>query len=111
MTTTQTPPRIAPGCPTHSPYGAVQTGKKLADGIYKVTCANHGGIYLNAGRHAEIPTAFRTEDGWYEEDLAVSIVYWFIPETALHNPRIDREACKRELIQHWPRLSKLVGLV
>ena len=32
------------GCPLHSPWGAVQTGEKLADGVFFVSTAGHGGI-------------------------------------------------------------------
>jgi hypothetical protein len=71
--------RIDAGCPKHSPWGKVQTGHEIAPGIFRVTCSNHGGLYVPPEQEERIPQPFRHPEGWYEEDEAVDIVYWFIP--------------------------------
>ncbi len=47
------------GCPIHSPWGAIQHGEKLADGVFFISTAGHGGINLDRARNALIPDAFR----------------------------------------------------
>lgn len=102
--------RIDDGCPKMSPWGAPHTGHLLAPGIYQVTCSNHGGIYVNAKDNKRIPEPLRAKDGWYEEDMHVSAVYWFIPEAAATKPRVNREKCREELRREWAEQWKASGL-
>jgi hypothetical protein len=57
---------------TNSPWGPVQHQTKLADGIWSVTTAGHGGIKLNDERQGLMPEHWRqtpySKAGWYEED-------------------------------------------
>jgi hypothetical protein len=52
----------------HSPWGAVQDCEQLADGIYNVSTASHGGIKLDRERNSRMPEDWRQPGGWYEED-------------------------------------------
>jgi hypothetical protein len=66
------------GCPLHSPWGAVQHGEKLVDGVFFVSTAGHGGIKLDRTPNASIPDIFRNEGGWYEEDCDWAIPMYFL---------------------------------
>ena len=66
------------GCPLHSPWGAVQHGERLADGVFFVSTAGHGGIKLDRARNALVPEVFRKEGGWYEEDCDWAIPMYFL---------------------------------
>ena len=66
------------GCPLHSPWGAVQHGERLVDGVFFVSTAGHGGIKLSQARNALIPDVFRREGGWYEEDCDWAIPMYFL---------------------------------
>lgn len=65
--------------PRSSPWGAVQDATELADGVWFVHTASHGGIHLSSQRNRRIPARFRSAAGWYEEDCEWSIA-------ALANP-------------------------
>lgn len=60
--------------PKHSPWGRVQHATKIADGIYSVSTAGHGGIWLSRERAAIIPdyisaaTFGGSGPTWFEED-------------------------------------------
>jgi hypothetical protein len=66
-------------CPMSSPWGAIQTRKKLAAGIWSVSTAGHGGIKLSRERNASMPDYMRSEGGWYEEDCQWSIAAVVFP--------------------------------
>lgn len=51
-----------------SPWGKIQFSKKLADGIFKVSTASHGGVKLEKRQNSLIPKDIRRKGGWYEED-------------------------------------------
>ena len=70
--------------PQHSPWGLVQSERRIADGIAFVSTASHGGFWLNAERLAEFRQMFPTFRGysaqppWFEEDcdyIAVVIAF------------------------------------
>lgn len=59
--------------PRHTPWGVVQTSTRLADGIWKVSTASHGGIWLSPARRAQVPAflvpeTFLKSATWFEED-------------------------------------------
>ena len=76
-----------------TPWGQAETVTEIAPGIYAITTASHGGIYLDDDRNAIVPLAvregtFQSRDvpghgriggqgvyGWYEEDCDAAIVY------------------------------------
>lgn len=59
--------------PKMSPWGAVQAWKKLAEGVYQVHTAGHGGIRVRRDLNITIPEYMRDPSGWYEEDCAAAI--------------------------------------
>jgi hypothetical protein len=58
---------------TSTPWGKPQTIRLLAEGIWTVSTARHGGIKLDRKRNAEVPDYMRIEGGWYEEDCSWAI--------------------------------------
>jgi hypothetical protein len=60
-------------CPARSPWGAIQTKRELAPGIWSVSTAGHGGIKLSRERNAAVPQYMRSDGGWYEEDCEWAI--------------------------------------
>jgi hypothetical protein len=67
------------GCPKHSPWGAVDHGERIAEGVFFVSTPSHGGFKLAAALNLRIPAAFRREGGWYEEDCDEAIPVFFMP--------------------------------
>ena len=68
VTTSRPEPRIG----GDSPWGAIQSCTRLADGVICVDTASHGGIWLSSERLAQMPAEQRSTDGWYEEDCEVA---------------------------------------
>jgi hypothetical protein len=87
------------GCPKYSPWGEVQTGERLADGVYFVSTPSHGGFKLSPVNNVLIPVAFRRKDGWYEEDCDAAIPIFFMPN--LFKPEEVENA--RSSLQTWHR--------
>lgn len=56
------------GGPTRSPWGAVQDCKSVAEGIWSLGTASHGGFKLERAQNAKMPECVRRPGGWYEED-------------------------------------------
>ena len=56
--------------PKSTPWGAVQESKKLADGIYALSTASHGGIYLAPYRQKQIgkKSIWLNSAAFWEED-------------------------------------------
>lgn len=67
-----------------SPWGKPQTQRALATGIFRVSCAGHGGMLVSPERFATMPEAFRLKPGslgcWYEEDCEVNLVFLAFPD-------------------------------
>lgn len=68
--------------PTDSPWGAVQSGTRLAHGIWSVSTASHGGVWVCPELLACIPEDVRRVTfneqgtrGWFEEDADWCIPY------------------------------------
>jgi hypothetical protein len=59
--------------PTRSPWGPVQSGERIAQGIWMVHTAGHGGIKLSRERNRLMPDYMRSPGGWYEEDSQWSL--------------------------------------
>jgi hypothetical protein len=85
------------GCPKHSPWGAVDHGTRFAEGVFFVSTPSHGGFKLAAVHNLLIPTAFRCEGGWYEEDVNAAIVVCFMP--LLFKP--DEVLNARQSLRNW----------
>ena len=68
----------------HTPWGASQQQKKIADGITSYSTASHGGYHVSAARLAEMPDCIRdfktyAGTGWYEEDCDWCLVALSFP--------------------------------
>lgn len=61
---------------------------KYAPGIINYSCAGHGGFHLASGRNAAVHPAWRTADGWYEEDSEWAVVAITFPE-AFHPDKVS----------------------
>jgi len=57
-----------------TPWGAAQTAKEIRPGVVIVTTASHGGVRVTGDAKNKIPPAFRSPNGWYEEDCDWAIV-------------------------------------
>ena len=73
--------------PLHSPWGPVQMSERLADGIYQVSTAGHGGWMVARPVAAERLTPEARPQGeshaaWlcFEEDCAWAVPAWELPE-------------------------------
>ena len=59
----------------NSPWGTIQDVTELAEGLWSVSTASHGGIKCSKKRNAQIPDYMRRAGGWYEEDCEWSIPF------------------------------------
>lgn len=71
----------------NTPWGESQIVEKVADGIFAVATAGHGGYRLDKARNAKVPEAWREASfngngrfGWYEEDCDWAMVALTFPE-------------------------------
>ncbi|NLU64931.1 hypothetical protein HCA61_22090 [Rhodococcus sp. HNM0563] len=61
--------------PASSPWGAVQYGSVVADGIITVSTAGHGGVRISPERFKQMPAALRIgRRRWFEEDCEAALV-------------------------------------
>jgi hypothetical protein len=94
-------------CPARSPWGAIQTKRELAPGIWTVSTAGHGGIKLSRERNAVVPEYMRSKGGWYEEDCqwAIAAVVHPIGFTRVcpteGNPDRTEWDIANETLRHW----------
>jgi len=75
----------------HSPWGAIQTVREYAPGIFVVSTSGHGGVWVAPELRPKIPPAHRqtpySSGGWFEEDCD-----WCIPLAyVLGEPRARQE--------------------
>lgn len=71
--------------PKRTPWGTPQHCQQLAEGIYEVTTASHGGIWVTRARRHAMPHEIRsiptwTGGHWYEEDCDWALVALAYPE-------------------------------
>jgi hypothetical protein len=88
--------------PVHSPWGAVETRHEIGRGVWRVTTASHGGMWVEPSRRADIPASCQSTPysggGWFEEDCDALIVYFACPDT-LEGTQFSREDVGRMLRQ------------
>jgi hypothetical protein len=63
-----------------TPWGGAQISWLYAEGIVRHSTAGHGGFHVDPQRNAEIHSAWRNADGWYEEDCEWSKVAVAFPK-------------------------------
>ena len=65
-----------------TPWGAIQTYDKLADGVYTVDTAGHGGLWLSDERIAQLPEHYESfacdNRRWHEEDEDAPLVLQYL---------------------------------
>ena len=65
-----------------TPWGAIQTYNELAEGVYTVDTAGHGGIWLSDERIAQLPDHYRSwasdDRRWHEEDEDAPLVLQYL---------------------------------
>ncbi|MEI2384738.1 hypothetical protein [Breoghania sp. JC706] len=66
--------------PVHTPWGVADYAREYAEGIVFYSTPSHGGFKLSAERLAQMHTALREKDGWFEEDCAWAKVAFAFPE-------------------------------
>jgi len=99
-------------CPTRTPWGEAQNTTKIADGIFFVSTASHGGFWLSRQRLNEMPKALRQgkftkRAHWFEEDceyvrVAIAFPQWF--------PSIKEEQAKKTLKEsNWKAYEEYYG--
>lgn len=78
--------------PASSPWGVVQHGRVLAEGIVVVGTARHGGIQISRDRLNQMPPALRLgRRRWFEEDCEAALVLWaFADDCGLTGDRLGR---------------------
>ena len=70
----------------NTPWGKAQHVEQIAEGIFSVSTANHGGTLLDRKRNAQVPDYMRKSGGWYEEDCdwAIAAIVHFDDFAAYH---------------------------
>lgn len=63
-----------------TPWGASQQTHQWAVGIVQVFTASHGGFHLDQVHNDAVHQAWRSPDGWYEEDCEWAIVALTFPD-------------------------------
>lgn len=56
-----------------SPWGAIQSSTRVAEGIRYVSTSSHGGVLLSAERNRKVPEYMRLRGGAYEHDNAIAV--------------------------------------
>lgn len=64
---------------TQTPWGLSQDKTKYTTGITFYSTSRHGGFKVSRKLNQTIPSQFRKESGWYEEDCEAYIVVFFFP--------------------------------
>lgn len=68
----------------YSPWGAVQTCDQIADGIYWVSTASHGGAYVDRALWLTMPEHIRettfSDGGFFEEDCDFLLVFHYFEQ-------------------------------
>jgi hypothetical protein len=101
----------APRPLTNSPWGLIQQVTQIAEGIWQVSTASHGGLKVSDQRLAAMPAQRRatpySHDGWFEEDLDWALVAVSFPEAFRPD---DLAMARQSLAQYYPdiRLSEPV---
>jgi len=72
-----------------TPWGIADYQEQLAEGIISCSTSSHGGIYVSPELNVKIHEAWRTKDGFYEEDCEWGVVAFTFPEAFPKDNRAD----------------------
>ncbi len=89
-----------------SPWGKIQDSQPMGEGVVFVSTAGHGGLKLDRVRNARIPALFRQKGGWYEEDCAIYIPFFFIPECRPNT--VTAEYARSQLVEWFKEDPALI---
>lgn len=89
-------------CPQKTPWGPAQNTTKIADGIFFVSTASHGGFWLSRERLNQMPDALKVNKftngaAWFEEDCEYARVVIAFPDLF---PAVPEEDAKRNLKEY-----------
>ena len=94
--------------PRHTPWGAVQQQEKLCEGLYFLSTASHGGIWVAPELRDRVPKCnnFLKSRAFWEEDCDWAIPFVvFADEIKAYkggNEYFDRSlAAAKATIKHW----------
>ena len=78
---------------TRTPWGPVQTYHKIAEGVWSVSTAGHGGIWLSDERTKELPDHYKSYAGdpWHEEDEDGGMVLQYLGLLSLIKEPLELE--------------------
>jgi hypothetical protein len=92
---------------TTSPWGAVEHVTQLAEGIWQIDTASHGGIFLSDQRMAEMPVERRetkySKGGWFEEDCDWALVAVTFPD-AFKDEHVE---IAREIVRNFHPAARM----
>lgn len=77
--------------PATTPWGPPQSYMTYGPGIWSVTTASHGGIWLSEERNSSVPWHMRNRSGWYEEDVEYCIPMVVFPEEFRFEEKPERK--------------------
>lgn len=93
-----------------SPWGKVQDSEMLTPFLGNVSTAGHGGLKVSPEYNKKIPSIFRKQNGWYEEDCAWAIpMYFLMQDIALealpgkidYLAKTEREGIALKTLKQW----------
>ena len=91
---------------TPCPWGQVEMISSLGIGIAEVSAENGSGIKLSQERNDAMPDAFRSEDGWYEDDdeftSSLPLMVYFDDMDYWYTRRINRRDVMQTVKDHHP---------
>lgn len=77
----------------NTPWGTSDHSSPIAKGVTFYGTPSHGGAKVSASQNKKIPLVFRNEDGWYEEDLDITLVLYF-----LYNELVCEKRAKEDML-------------
>lgn len=83
-----------------TPWGAIQQYNRLAEGVYVVHTAGHGGIWLSDARIAELPDEYDPFTGtrrWAEEDEDAALVLQHLGLLSLITEPLELEVTEGDI--------------
>lgn len=86
-----------------SPWGRIQWSRRVADGIWFVSTAGHGGYKLDRKRNATVDACWRRAGGWYEEDCEWAIAALTFPDEVCDGTTENIAAAHRAARRYFPK--------
>lgn len=104
-----------PECPTETPWGPPQEVKKIAEGLFWIDTASHGGYWLSPELNKKVPLRDRRRTfcqlgmkGWYEEDEDSDLIHYHFRDRLFPEEAAQEESVRnhlKDLVKHITKLS------